>query len=382
MNMAANKLLELKEAGQFIWLDSLSRDMLKNGELERSIKEDGIGGALYSPTPFQKALEGSDIYDRSLDEMVRRGVRSERELLLNLVIDDAREAASIFTAVYQDSGGKDGYSCFEVAPDLAYDADEIVNEAERMYHECGRKNIAIKVPASEQGLEAFERLTREGINVCLTLIFSPGKYEAAAEAYMRGVAQRLGDGRSVDTVWSEATCHVSRLDTLADKVLDEKLPVAGTDVEEARVRSLYGKAGFSVARLVYRSYQEIFGGEKFKGLAQKGANPLRILWGSTLTRNQRYSEIKYMEEVIAPGTIIAAQAETLKRFREQGKIKMAFDELQEARSVIEKLSAVGITTDALVQQLEKEGIKNYSDAYFDLLEAVAIKRDKMIEKAA
>ncbi len=236
--MAAIKLHELKDAGQSVWLDDLSRDMIRSGRLKKLIEVDGISGVTSNPTIFQKAIEGSEIYDSSIMQMVRGGIRDERDIYMALTMEDISEAADVLYPVYESSGGRDGFVSIEVSPDLAYYTDATINEARRIFSEIGKKNVLVKVPATEKGLRAIEQLTFEGVNVNVTLLFSLGRYRDVAEAYIRGLEKRVVNGLPVEGIVSIASFFVSRVDTLVDGILDEKIQTAATDIEKDRITAL------------------------------------------------------------------------------------------------------------------------------------------------
>jgi len=269
--MSAKRLHELKDAGQSVWLDDLSRDMIRSGRLKKLIEVDGISGVTSNPTIFQKAIEGSDIYDSSIMQTVRDGVRDERDVYMALTMEDISKAADVLYPVYDSSGGRDGFVSIEVSPDLAYYTDATIKEARRLFNGIGKKNVLVKVPATEKGLRAIEQLTFEGVNVNVTLLFSLGRYRDVAEAYIRGLEKRLMSGLPVEGIVSIASFFVSRVDTLVDSILDEKLRVISTDAEKDRIVGLYGKVGVANCKLAYQMYKEIFDGERFKMLREKGA---------------------------------------------------------------------------------------------------------------
>ncbi len=381
--MAGNPLIQLNQAGQSVWLDFLSRDIIRSGRLGALLMEDNVSGVTSNPTIFQGAIEGSGIYDAQIMEQAGRGVSEPKKIYEAITTEDIREAADILMEVYDRSGGQDGFVSIEVSPDLARDADASINEAKRLVSEIGRKNILVKIPGVPEGVRAIEELTAGGINVNVTLLFSVQRYEAAALAYLKGIERRISEGLAVSEIHSVASFFVSRVDTLFDAMFNEKLPAAGTENEELRIRNLYGKAGVANCKLAYQKYKEIFLGVGFRLLREKGANAQRLLWASTGTKNPKYSDIKYVEELIAPDTVNTMPLDTLTKFKDHGKVRVTIEQdTQDARDVFEKVSSIGINLEQAAERLEEEGLKKFGDSYNDVLGAIARKLEGMAKKAA
>jgi transaldolase len=381
--MAGNPLLELNQAGQSVWLDFLSRDMIRSGELKRLAQEDGVSGVTSNPTIFQDAIEGSDIYDTQIRDLVERGVTEPKRIYEAITTEDIREAADILKEAYDKSGGQDGFISIEVSPMLARDAQGSIKEAKRLFGEIGRKNIFIKIPGVPEGAEAIEALIAEGINVNVTLLFSVQRYEAVAQAYLQGIEKRISAGQPVSEIRSVASFFVSRVDTLFDMMLNEKLPTAGTEIEERRIKNLYGKVGVANCKVAYQKYKEFFLSTNFRLIREKGANAQRLLWASTSTKNPKYSDIKYVEELIAPDTVNTMPLKTMTAFKDHGKVKAAIEQdLQDARDVFEKLVSIGINLEQATVQLEEEGVKKFSDSYNDVLGAISKKIESIKAQAA
>lgn len=375
--MNGHPVRKLLEIGQSIWLDNLSRNLIKSGELKRFIDEDGITGITSNPTIFQKAISGSMDYDASLKSLMQKEVRDERELFIALAIEDITMAADLLWPVYQKSGGRDGFVSIEVSPDLAYDADRTVAEARRLFSTIGRKNILIKVPATKQGLPAIEQLIREGINVNVTLLFSARRYEEVAEAYLRGLEGRVNQGKSINEVASVASFFVSRVDTLIDKLLQARLSSTLSEAQNPKIKNLLGKAAVANAKIAYNKYREIFTGKRF--LALKGAQWQRILWGSTGTKNPNYSDVKYVDELIGPDSINTIPENTLKAFIDHGKVAVTInDQLEEAEGLSAELKTFGVDINQVTGQLENEGVKLFADSFTSLLKEIAEKRDSIL----
>jgi len=374
--MSGNSLLGLKEAGQSVWIDYLSRDLINSGELGRLIEEDGVSGVTSNPSIFQKAIEGSDAYDGQLRELVAGGARDEKEIFLNMAMKDVGDAADLLLPVYEKTGGKDGFVSIEVSPDLAYETEKTVAEAHRLFDTLGRKNILIKVPATVPGLAAIERLTADGVNVNVTLLFSVDRYRAVAEAYMKGLVKRIGRDRPLDGIASVASFFVSRVDTLVDKLLKEH--------PREQADRLRGKAAVANARLAYSEFRRLISGKRWGALGSNGANVQRLLWGSTSTKDPAYSDIKYVTELIGPDTVNTMPEDTMTAFKDHGIPKAAIgNRLDEADALFEELEDLGIGMEDVAGRLEREGVKKFSDSFFDVLNKVAGKRDRMLkEKAA
>ena len=375
--MKGELLQKLREIGQSFWLDNLSRNLIHSGELKRLIAEDGITGITSNPTIFQKAISGSKDYDASLRSMLEKGTREEKELFLGLALEDISRAADLLWPVYQKSGGLDGFVSIEVSPDLAYDTQKTIAEARRLFSTIGKKNILVKVPGTKQGLPAIEQLTAEGVNVNVTLLFSVHRYEEIAEAYIRGLEKRARQREPIDEICSVASFFVSRVDTLVDKMLEARLSSATSEADQKKIKSLLGKAAVANAKIAYRKYKEIFSGKRFLALTR--AHVQRILWGSTGTKNPSYSDIKYVEELIGADSINTLPDATLKAFLDHGRVRINIgDGLDEAERLFAELRSVGVDVNQVTEELEKEGVKLFSDSFSLLLKEIAQKRDSFL----
>jgi transaldolase len=315
--------------------------------------------------------------------MSEGGTRDERDIYMALTMEDVSEAADILRPVYDSSGGRDGFVSIEVSPDLAYNTEATINEARFLFFEIGKRNVLVKVPATEKGLKAIEQLTFEGLNVNVTLLFSLGRYREVAEAYIRGLERRIIAGRPVDGIVSVASFFVSRVDTLVDGVLDGKLSAAGSDAEKDMINSLYGKMGVANCRLAYQMYKEIFDGERFKMLRENGALEQRLLWGSTGTKNPKYSDIKYVEELVAGNTVNTLPQDTINKFKDHGRVTASMeDNTLEARLVFKMVSSLGLMMEEIGLKLEQEGVAKFTQSFYGVLMAIARKRDLSLAKAA
>ncbi len=375
-----NPLIELKKAGQSVWLDYLSREILKKGEIKRLIEEDGLAGVTSNPAIFQKAVSSGPYYDGAIQEMLGKNISDPKELFLGIAIEDVANAADLLLPVYQATGGLDGYVSIEVSPDLAYDTKATMEEARELFRRVGRKNIFVKVPATKQGLPAIKALISEGINVNVTLLFSVERYKEVISAYLGGLEKLEKSGKTaLKDVSSVASFFVSRVDTLADKLLSERFRQAPDYETRTTIKALMGKAAVANAKLSYQVYKKAFSDARFLALARKGARIQRILWASTSTKNPEYSDIKYVEELIAPDSINTMPEETISAFRDHGKVRVSIlDDVPGAEKTINELGSVGVDIDAVTAGLERDGVKKFSDSFKAVLEAMAGKRDALL----
>jgi len=379
--MNKNPLIGLKEIGQSVWLDNLSRKLIRSGELKRLIDEDGLSGITSNPTIFQKAISGSTDYDSSLRRMIDQGVKDEKELFLGLAMEDVSGAADFLRPTYTSTSGQDGFVSIEVSPDLAYETEATISEARRLFSTIGKKNVLVKVPGTQQGIPAIEQLTGEGVNINVTLLFSTERYEEVAEAYLKGLERRASKGQPIDEIASVASFFVSRVDTLADKLLEARLSSGASKAEKDKIGNLFGKAAVANAKIAYEKYRNIFSQKRFLALKAKGGHIQRILWGSTGTKNPKYSDIKYVEELIAADSINTLPEATIQAFKDHGQAKITIhNDLEMAKKVFSGLKSVGIDIREVTDQLEKEGVQLFSDSFFALLKDIAKKRDSILPR--
>jgi transaldolase len=368
----ANPLLKLKSLGQSIWIDLISRAMLDKGELARLIKEDGVTGVTSNPTIFEKAIDQSADYDASIEALAREGKSSEA-IFWTLAVEDIQRAADLLRPIYDQTGGRDGFASIEVSPNLARDAELTSAEAARLWDAVGRPNVFVKVPATREGLEAISRLTAEGINVNVTLLFGLSRYYEVCKAYIDGLEALAAREHSMEQVASVASFFLSRIDTLIDPMLDEFAKAGGKQGELAR--GLRGKAAIASARVAYQVFKETFGSQHFKWLAGQGARPQRLLWASTSAKDPAFSAVKYIDPIIAAGTVNTMPLETIEAYRQQGQPLVRIEEeLSESYWVLERLGDLGIELDVITQRLENEGIARFSRDYDRLIEAIERKR--------
>lgn len=366
-----NPLQQLAELGQSIWLDYIRRGMTRSGELTRLI-EDGLRGMTSNPAIFQKSITGSADYDDVMGELIANPELDAKQVFERLAVVDIREAADALRTVYDATDGLDGYVSLEVSPSLAFDAEGTIEEAKRLWSAVDRPNLMVKVPGTPPGLRAIEQLIGEGINVNVTLIFSRHAYRDIAHAYLAGLERRAATGGELRRVASVASFFVSRIDSEIDERLDALKAASPDAMLHARIEGLRGQAAVANAKLAYGIFQEISGSERWQALAAKGARPQRLLWASTGTKDPRYSDVKYVEELCGPDTVNTVPPQTLEAFRDHGTASAAL--LQggdQAPAVLEGLSALGIELDEVTDLLLERGVALFEDAIDALMATIA-----------
>jgi transaldolase / glucose-6-phosphate isomerase len=370
-----NPVKALENHGQAVWLDFLARGFVAKGDLQKLIDSDGVKGVTSNPSIFEKAIGSSDEYDAPISKALKHDDRPVAELFEALAIEDIQHAADVLRPVYDALHGHDGFVSLEVSPYLATDTKGTIAEAERLWKHVHRKNLMVKVPATAEGLPAIEHLIGEGISINITLLFSQKVYLQVAEAYLKGLEKFIAKGGDPAHVASVASFFVSRIDSMVDKQLDEKIAKANDPTEKERLAALKGKVAIANAKLAYQDYKRLFSGARWDKLAAEGAKPQRLLWASTGTKNKDYSDVLYVEELIGPNTINTVPPATLDAFRDHGKLRDSLEEnVDEARQVLAELERSGISLDAITAELVKDGVKQFADAADKLYGAVAHKR--------
>ena len=370
-------LLDLQQLGQSVWCDTISRTLLDSGELRRLIAEDGLRGVTSNPSIFEKAIDGGTEYDREIRTMARAGFSAAR-IYEVLAIQDIQGAADQFRALFEATGGGDGYVSLEVSPHLAYRTRETVEEARRLWKAVARPNVMIKVPATPAGMPAIRQLLGEGINVNITLMFSMEHYLQVAEAYLQGIETLVASGRTAPAA-SVASFFVSRVDTVVDKLLQDLESAAGSAAERKCCRELQGRAAVANARLVYQKFREIFGGSRFLGLKRQGFRVQRPLWASTSTKNPRYRDVLYVETLIGSDTVNTMPLSTLAAFRDHGVVRATLEEdLEAARRTFFQLQDLGIDMDAVTLELQEAGVKVFADAFDRLIASIRSKQQAVL----
>jgi transaldolase len=359
--MGKSRLHELSEQGQSIWIDFLSRDLVQSGELERRMRDDAITGVTSNPTIFQKAISAGNAYDDQLRKLLAEE-HDPKEIFIHLAAQDVSNACDLLMKVW-DSGcrGCDGYVSIEVDPTLAYDTEATTEEAKRLHATIDKPNLYVKIPATRPGLPAIEDMIAKGKSINVTLIFSLQRYTEVAEAYIRGLERLVAHGGDPTDVSSVASFFVSRVDTEADRRLDE---IGGHD-------ELKGKLAIANAKLAYQRYRELFSGERWEFLASKGASPQRCLWASTSTKNPEYRDVMYVEELIGDKTVNTMPEETIEAFQDHGKVAPTLEQgIDEARQLLDDLEKAGVDYDDVVETLEREGVEKFADSFEQLLDGI------------
>ncbi len=365
---ATNPLVDLLRFGQSVWLDYIRRDLMTSGELKRLIDEDGLRGMTSNPAIFEKAASSKDYADflKSLPANLDAKARYEA-----LAIRDIQDAADILRPVYDSTRRYDGYVSLEVSPYLARDTEGTLQEARRLWKTVNRPNLMIKVPGTKEGIPAFRQLISEGINVNVTLLFSQEVYQQVAEAYVAGLGQFAAHGGDVSKMASVASFFISRIDSLVDSMLADKLKTSKNPKEQEQLKDLEGKIAIANGKLAYQRYLKIFAADEWKKLAAKGAQVQRVLWASTSTKNPKFSDVLYVEELIGKDTVNTIPPVTLDAFRDHGHPRASLTEdIPGAEQSMRTLAQLGISIDEVTDKLTEDGVRLFSEAFDKLLAAV------------
>lgn len=364
-----NPLKALLEFGQSPWMDYIRRDLLTSGGLKKMIQEDGLMGMTSNPTIFEKAITGSKDYADILESPEAKKLDA-KGVYEKIAIRDVQDAADIFKGVYQQTKRRDGYVSLEVSPLLANDTQGTIDEARRLWKSVGRENVMIKVPGTREGLPAIRQLLEDGININITLLFAQSVYEQVAEIFIAALEARAKKGQDISHIASVASFFVSRIDSLIDSQIDAKLKAETDAGKRALLTGLQGKVAIANAKLTYRKYQEIYGAARWKALAAKGAQPQRLLWASTSTKNPKYRDVMYVEELIGPDTVDTIPPATFDAFRDHGRVRPSLAEnVDEASKVMTSLEKAGVSMKEVTEKLVVDGVKLFADAFKQLLEA-------------
>jgi transaldolase len=365
----ANPLKGLLEFGQSPWMDYIRRDLLTSGTLKKMIQEDGLMGMTSNPTIFEKAITGSKDYSDILESPEAKKLDA-KGVYEKIAIRDVRDATDIFKPVYQQTKRRDGYVSLEVSPLLANDTQGSIDEARRLWKSVGRENVMIKIPGTEQGLPAIRTLLEEGININITLLFAQWVYEDVAEAFLQALEARAKKGQDISHIASVASFFVSRIDTLIDGQIDAKLKTTTDAKQSALLSGLQGRVAIANAKLTYHKYHEIYGGPRWKALAAKGAQTQRLLWASTSTKNPKYRDVLYVEELIGADTVDTIPPATFDAFRDHGRVRTSLTEnLDDAAKTMLALEKAGISMKEVTDKLVVDGVRLFADAFKQLLEA-------------
>jgi len=358
------KLHEVANIGQSIWLDYISRSLIKSGELKNWVDK-GLRGVTSNPSIFEKAINGSSDYDDDIKKLVSEG-KSVDEIYESIVMDDIANAADVLRPVYDSTDGLDGYVSLEVNPKLAYNTNGTISEAKRLFSALNRPNVFIKVPATSEGVPAIEELIGEGVNINVTLIFSISHYEAIAEAYIAGLERRLKAGKDISKIASVASFFVSRIDSFVDPLL-----------KQANRGDLLGKTAIAYAKMVYVRFKEIFCGERWEKLSKNGARVQRPLWGSTSTKNPDYPDTIYVDNLIGPNTVNTVPTNTLNAFIDHGIVSSTLESnIDNAKAVLDEVSKIGIDLNDVTEKLQAKGVELFAESFDMLMDSIAKKREK------
>ena len=367
-----NPLKELLNYGQSMWLDYIRRDLFTTGKLKQMITEDGLRGMTSNPSIFEKAIADSSLYDDFLKSLASRSDLDTTARYEQIAIRDIQDAADALRTVYDESKCRDGYVSLEVSPYLARKTQETIDEARRLWKTVQRENVMIKVPGTAEGLPAIRQLIGEGININITLLFAQEVYEKVAEAYIAGLEDLAGHGGNLKKMASVASFFISRIDTLVDSMLNDKIKATNEPSQQALLKSILGKVAIANGKLTYQRYQKIFSGSRWQALAAKGAQTQRVLWASTSTKNPNYRDVIYIEELIGPDTVNTMPPATIDAFRDHGRLRNALmEDVPGAQKVMDDLARAGISIKQVTDKLTDDGVKLFADAFDKLLAAVA-----------
>jgi transaldolase len=371
-------LHDLYQLGQSIWLDYIRRSFIKDGNLKKLIKI-GVVGMTSNPSIFEQAIARSEDYDTDIYQLVSRGM-DVSQIYTQLSFEDIRSAADHFSPVYQESDHKDGYVSLEVNPLLANDTETTLTEAKLIWESVNRPNLMVKIPATKQGLPAITGAIKAGINVNVTLIFSIERYKQVLIAYQSGLENRLLEGNPINNIHSVASFFVSRIDSKVDNILVRM--IQNDDPKSNLAAQVMGKTAISSAKLAYQEFLYASLDKRFESLKKHGANMQRPLWASTSTKNPDYSDILYIQELIGDSTVNTVPQQTLDAFLDHGEARITInDNLDEANSVFKSLDDLGISIQAITDELEEEGVASFAKSFNSLMESLGKKRAEIIQKS-
>jgi transaldolase len=373
--MATNHLLEIKQYGQSIWMDNLSRDIVQSGELKELVETKGICGITSNPAIFEKAIKGNAIYDNDIEAGIRTGLTTD-QIYENLVFDDIRSACDVLYPVYQATNGLDGYVSIEVPPTIAKDTEATIAEARRYYQAIGRENLMIKIPGTPEGLPAVEQVISDGINVNVTLLFSVQSYVDTAWAYIRGLEKRAAAGQDISKIASVASFFLSRIDSNIDARIDELLKGETDEAKKAKLQTIKGKVAIANAKIAYQEYKKIIESERWQALVAKGAQVQRLLWASTSTKDPSYSDVMYVDELIGAETVNTLPPVTIDACADHCNVQSRVETgVDEAYQLMESLkdSDVNINIDEVMDELLVDGIDKFVKPFESLMNSLQTK---------
>ncbi|MBN1246799.1 MAG: transaldolase [Anaerolineae bacterium] len=375
--MSKNPLFDLQQYGQSVWYDSIGRSLIESGGLRSLIDRYAVVGVTSNPTIFDKAISGSSDYDEDIQRLAGLG-QSAPQIFEKLATDDVRMACDILRPTYEQTGGFDGRVSIEVSPRLAFNTEETVKEARRLWQTVDRPNLLIKVPATREGFPAIQQLIYEGVSINVTLLFAVSFYEAVMEAYIAGLERRVAEGKAVNRIHSVGSFFVSRVDTMVDRELEARISATQSPADQARLRGLLGKAAVANVKLAYQAFKQAFSGPRWEALAVKGANLQRPLWASTSTKNPAYPDTLYIAELIGPRTVNTIPENALLAFADHGVVRgnTVEEDLEGAQRILEQLVEVGIAVQEIVEQrLVAEGARLFVNSFDGLLDGLRRKCD-------
>ncbi|HEY9342720.1 MAG TPA: transaldolase [Hanamia sp.] len=360
-----NKVKNIHDLGQSIWLDFFDREIMNNGSLQKLIDEDGLSGITSNPSIFEKAVTSSADYDDDIRKLADEGKNND-DIFFGFAVSDIKQATDILKPVYEKSKGRDGFVSLEVSPFLANDTEGTIKQAMQLWKEVGRENVMIKIPGTAEGLPAIRKCISEGININITLLFGLERYTEVTDAYLSGLEDRLNANQPIDHVASVASFFLSRIDVMIDPLLEAK-----------GLGKLKGEVAIASAKKAYQIYKEVFESERFKKLEKHGAKTQKVLWASTSAKDPAFSDVKYVDALIGPDTINTLPLETIDAFRDHGKAEAHLEnDLLGATRILQQLKDNGINIDNITQKLEEEGIQKFNKAYEQLLGAIDSKKKK------
>jgi transaldolase/glucose-6-phosphate isomerase len=376
MPTRSTALKEIRRVGQSLWLDNIRRQLITSGELAR-LRDEGVTGVTSNPTIFEKAVSGSTDYDEAMVTLVRAGKKPE-EMLWQLMVEDVSAAADVFRSVHERSKMHDGYVSIEVSPTVANNTRRTIAFAEELRDRCHRPNVMVKIPATKEGIPAIHDQVAKGHNINITLIFSVDRYAEVVEAYLSGLEKHMKAGGDLRKVASVASFFVSRVDTKVDKLLTEKIALSTDPAQKRALERLYGKAAIANSKMAYERFQQLFSGPRWEKLRKAGAQTQRCLWASTSTKDPRYPDTYYVEELIGPDTVDTVPPATLAAFREHGEVRRSLDENVElAKRQLKQLADVGVDLDQVTRELEVEGVESFTKSFVTLVEALRKESQKI-----
>jgi transaldolase/glucose-6-phosphate isomerase len=375
-----SRVAQLRTFGQSPWFDYISRPLVAKGGLRRMVDEDGLGGVTSNPAIFEKALGAGHDYDEQILVLTSEGLDAPA-IFDRLAVEDVRAACDVLAPVYLASGGEDGFVSIEVSPAAAHDTELSIAEAHRLFAAVDRPNVMVKIPGTREGVPAILQCLKDGLNINITLLFSMAQYEAVAEAYIEALEWRLKHDQTIRAVSSVASFFVSRVDTLVDRLLDERLEAAADAAERRRLEDLKGKAGVANSKVVYERFRSYLNARDWQLLAASGAKVQRVLWASTGTKNPAYSDVLYVDELIGERTVSTMPEATWNAFKDHGTPARTVDRhLDDAHKTLRALSQAGIDMEKVGAQLQEEGVRLFAEAYDGAVATVSHRREELLQR--